>query len=75
MSIQTYTESEIDVVLEGNPISIKTITGNNLNGVKAVWTVDPESARKFMDHYKPKCDILLAQICWKTDKGPILYTN
>lgn len=57
------TESEIDVYLFEKPISIKTVTGNG-NGVKAVWTVDQDSAKRFAETYRPKCDILLAIIKW-----------
>lgn len=59
------TESEIDVMIDGNPLSIKTITGGG--GVKAVWTVDAQSSINFVNNYAPKCDILLVQIWWETD--------
>ena len=36
-------EPEIDVELFGQPLSIKTITGTGLSGVKLVWTVDAHS--------------------------------
>jgi len=56
------TETQVDVKLFGESISIKTITG--MGGVKAVWTVDAERAKFFTDNYKPECEILLAQIKW-----------
>lgn len=56
------TETQVDVRLFGEPISVKTITGNG--GVKAVWTVDAQSAANFIKNYEPECDILLAQIKW-----------
>lgn len=56
------TESEIDLHLSGQPLSIKTITG--MGGVKIIWTVDPHKAREFKEAYFPSCDILLAQIKW-----------
>ena len=56
------TEPEADVKLFGAPISIKTITGQGR--VKAVWTVDAQSARAFTHDYSPKADILLTQINW-----------
>ena len=56
------TEPEMDVKLFGEPVSIKTITGTG--GVKAVWTVDPQKAREFLESYSPSCDILLTQIKW-----------
>jgi len=56
------TETQVDVKLFGESISVKTITGNG--GVKAVWTVDAQSATNFIKSYEPECDILLAQIKW-----------
>jgi len=58
------TKKEIDVKLYGQPISIKTITGRLLTGIKMIWTVDPISALEFMQNYKPECDMLLIQINW-----------
>jgi len=60
------TEPETDVIIGNQGVSIKTITGNG--GVKAVWTVDAKSSRKFIDNYKPKCDIILVQIWWGLEK-------
>lgn len=64
------TEREVDVRLFGKSISIKTITGQG--GVKAVWTVDAQSARGFISNYIPKADILLAQIKWGA-RGNLYY--
>jgi hypothetical protein len=58
------TRKEIDIKLYGQPISIKTITGKSLTGIKMIWTVDPISALKFMHNYKPECEMLLIQINW-----------
>ena len=58
------TESEVDVRVFGNPISIKTVTGKKIGGVKPIWTVDAEKALKFSQEYHPRCDILLAQVNW-----------
>ncbi len=58
------TEPEVDVKLFGKPISIKTVTGKSIGGVKLVWTVDPQKARKFKEEYCPKCDFLLVHINW-----------
>lgn len=57
-------ESEVDVELSGHPISVKTITGKNLSGVKLIWTVDAEKAQEFLENYYPRCDILFVQIVW-----------
>lgn len=47
------TEPEVDVVVKDNMISIKTITGNRLPGVKLIWTVDAEKAQQFRNSYFP----------------------
>lgn len=62
-------EPEIDVELFGQPLSIKTITGTGLSGVKLVWTVDAQKAREFLEKYYPRCDILLVQIVWNGRGG------
>ena len=65
-------EPEVDVGLFGQPISIKTITGRGLAGVKLIWTVDAPKAKEFRDSYYPRCDILLVQIVWG-GKGGFYY--
>ncbi len=62
------TEPEVDVILFEKPVSIKTITGKTFGGVKLVWTVDAKKAKKFLEQFRPHCDILLAQINW-SDRG------
>ena len=62
-------EPEIDVELFGQPISIKTITGKALSGVKLIWTVDAQKAREFRENYYPRYDILLVQIVWNARGG------
>lgn len=59
------TKPEVDVVVKGEPISIKTITGS-LSGVKLIWTVDAESALAFINEYSPSCDIILINIQWQS---------
>jgi len=66
------TKPEVDVELFGQPISIKTITGRGLSGVKLIWTVDAQKAREFRENYYPHCDILLVQIVWNA-KGGFYY--
>lgn len=63
------TEPEVDLKLFGKPISIKTITGKNLAGVKLIWTVDSHKAKEFYNNYYPYCDILLIQINWNSIGG------
>lgn len=65
------TKSEVDVIVGGRNISIKTITGEGK--IKAVWTVDAKSAKKFIDNYKPECDIILVQIYWGENKGGLFF--
>lgn len=65
------TENEIDVILNGREISIKTITNNG--GIKAVWTVDADSSKNFLNNYKPKCDILIVQTWWGHTKNSFFY--
>lgn len=61
------TATEKDVELNGKSISIKTITNNGY--VKAVWTVDADSAQRWASSYEPKMDMILVQICWDTKDG------
>ena len=63
------TEPEVDVELFGQPLSIKTITGRGLSGVKLIWTIDAQKAREFRENYYPRCDILLMQIVWNANGG------
>jgi len=63
------TEPEVDVMLFGEPISVKTITGNSFGGVKVIWTVDAEKARQFSEAYQPMCDMLFVQINWGKEGG------
>jgi len=66
------TEPEVDARLFGVPVSIKTITGKSLGGVKLIWTVDAQKAKEFRDNYYPHCDMLLVQINWD-DTGGVYY--
>ena len=63
------TEAETDVMVSGEPLSIKTITGKRLGGVKLIWTVDAQKAVEFRENYVPSCDMLLVQIYWGGDGG------
>lgn len=67
------TEAEVDVRVLGKPISIKTVTGKKLGGVKIIWTVDPKQALRFSQHYEPTCDVLLAQVNWGNTGGFFLF--
>lgn len=63
------TESEVDVEVHGNPISIKTITGKSPSGVKLIWTVDSAKAKEFSENYLPSCDMIFIQINWNNGGG------
>jgi hypothetical protein len=65
-------EPEVDVKLSEHPISVKTITGKSLSGVKLIWTVDAEKVREFLENYYPRCDMLFVQIVWN-DIGGFYY--
>jgi hypothetical protein len=58
------TESEIDVFVKSEPLSIKTVTAKRIGGVKLIWTVDYRKVEEFVNNYIPNCDMLLAQINW-----------
>lgn len=65
------TESETDVIVDGKKLSIKTIT--KTGGVKAAWTVDAKSSKKFIDNYKPKCDLFLIRIWWGESRDSVFF--
>jgi len=66
------TQAETDVILFNKPISIKTVTGKKIVGVKLIWTVDPQKALEFSKKYKPSCDLILIQINWN-DSGYLYF--
>lgn len=69
------TEPEADVIVCGNQISIKTITGVNFGSVKLIWTVDAAQAVRFSQQYVPSCDMLLVRINWSNAGGVYLFTK
>ena len=68
------TESETDVIVFDNPISIKTITGSG-SGVKLIWTVDAAQALQFSQNYQPNCDMLFVRINWDNGGGVYYFTK
>jgi hypothetical protein len=61
------TETQVDVFVKEQALSIKTIstkTAKLSSGVKLIWTVDAKKALEFKNSYLPKCDMLLIQIVW-----------
>jgi hypothetical protein len=63
------TKPEVDAMLFGQPISVKTITGKAFGGVKLIWTVDAQKAKEFRESYYPRCDMLFIQIVWNAEGG------
>lgn len=63
------TQPEVDVMLFGEPLSIKTIRSKRFGGVKLIWTVDSQKAREFREGYYPRCDILFIQVNWDASGG------
>lgn len=68
-------EPEVDVIVDEMPISIKTITGKRIGGVKLIWTVDREQAIRFGNEYIPTCDMLLVHINWDGEGGLYLFSK
>lgn len=57
---------EVDVMLFGKPVSIKTVTvkSNATPTLKLVWTVDWLKVEEFVRGYEPRSDMLLVIIRW-----------
>lgn len=58
------TSPELDVLVDGHPVSIKTKSTGGFSGVKLVWTVDWDAIDGFLDSYYPKSDLLYINILW-----------
>lgn len=58
------TSPELDVLVDGHPVSIKTKSTSGLSGIKLVWTVDWAAIDAFLDSYQPKSDLLYINILW-----------
>ncbi len=65
------TMSEVDVMVFGRPLSIKTATAKPgvVPAVKVVWTVDWQKAQDFVEGYRPKSDMLLVIVRWESKGG------
>lgn len=74
-SDSSATENSKDVQVNGDDISIKTFTGSGYSGVKIFWTSDTESAKRVMDTYTPKFDLIVANINWGSKKGGVYYID
>lgn len=65
-------QSEVDVILDKTPISIKTVSGKSLTGIKLIWTVDREKLNQFVKNYRPSCDMLVVHVNWGGE-GALYY--
>ena len=63
------TSPELDVWVDGHPVSIKTKSSSGLSGVKIVWTVDWEAIDAFLASYHPASDLLYININWGKTGG------
>ncbi|MCS7224267.1 MAG: ThaI family type II restriction endonuclease [Armatimonadetes bacterium] len=65
------TEPEADLLLDGRPLSIKTVraSGKTAPPVKVVWTVDWDKVDQFVRNFQPSADLLLAIIRWGSIGG------
>ena len=66
-------ENSKDVEVFGDEISIKTFTNNNYEGVKVFWASDNTIIKETCNKFKPKSNILLAQIKWGCNEGGVFY--
>jgi hypothetical protein len=69
------TESEIDVIIFDEPVSIKTVTNKKIVGVKLIWTVDAQKSIDFINNYSPECDIIFVHINWGGKGGMYLLSK
>ena len=70
------TKSEVDVAINENMYSIKTITRGKLTGgVKLTWTVDAQKAQEFRETYIPSCGMILIHINWASNGGLYYFSK
>ena len=58
---------ELDVLVNNQPLSIKTKSSKGLTGVKLVWTVDWNKIEAFLKTYLPTSHLLYINIIWGQD--------
>ena len=63
-------EKEIDLYVDNNPISIKTIKSSNiaLSPIGLVWSPREENSKTFIENYEPKYPIMFVNVIW--DNSP-----
>ena len=71
------TQSEIDVIVENTPLSIKTFTTSTgrWSNIKLVWTVDSNKSSIFKATYVPSCDMMVAKIRWGGTGQLLLFSK
>lgn len=57
-------EADIDCYVGNFPLSIKTITGTGMGGIRIKWTSETEKAEEFIFAFAPQCDLLVVRIVW-----------
>ena len=65
------TAHDVDVLVEGDQVSIKSITTptTRIGPVKVIWTVDAEKAKAFGNSFKPTSGYLIPHIVWGQEGG------
>ena len=58
------TESESDVKVFNEPISVKTFTNKYISPVKLFWGADEQSGVNFLNRYTPSCDMIYVHVNW-----------
>ena len=71
IDLPTTNSAMQDVMVFGNPLEIKTVTGGG--SVKAKWTADTESAQRDISQFHFSADLLLVRIWWETEKDSLFY--
>ncbi len=71
------TAPEIDVIVNEEPLSIKTTTTTNgrWSSFKLIWTVDSQKALEFKNSYLPSCDMMVAKIYWGGEGKLFLFSK
>ncbi len=71
------TAPEVDVYVNKQPLSIKTISTNSEKwaSIKLIWTVEAHKALEFQKTYTPACDMLVAKIRWNGNGKLLLFSK
>ena len=66
------TSPELDVIVCGQNLSIKTKSGKGCSGVKLLWASDWIRMNRFVEDFKPNSDLLYVNIVWNSNGGVFL---